>query len=93
MRAIPDRSKAYLYEVSMTSLQGAIKWSHEGFRYFLIKILIIILVEEIVLHTGKSHLNCPLSVNPLIISIGQEYRSLISSWNFMFSWVEYEKVL
>ena len=26
-----------LYEVFMTSLQGAKKWSHEGFRYFLMK--------------------------------------------------------
>ena len=25
---IPDRSKAKLYEVIMTSLQGEIKWSH-----------------------------------------------------------------
>ena len=33
----PDRSKANLYEVVMTSLLGAIKWSHEGFRYFLIQ--------------------------------------------------------
>ena len=32
-----DRSKANLYEVIMTSLQGAIKWSYEGIRYFLIK--------------------------------------------------------
>ena len=34
---ILDRSKASLYEVIMTSLQGAIMWSHEGIRYFLIK--------------------------------------------------------
>ena len=34
---IPDRSKANIYEVIMTSLQGAIKWSDEGSRYFLIK--------------------------------------------------------
>ena len=41
----------------MTSLQGAIKWSHEG-----IKILIFILVKEIVLYTGKSPLEAPLSL-------------------------------
>ena len=37
MRAIPDRSNANLYDVIMTSLQGAIKRSYEGFMYFLIK--------------------------------------------------------
>ena len=37
LRAIPDRSKAYLYGVIMTSLQGVINWSHERFMYFLIK--------------------------------------------------------
>ena len=35
--AFPDRSKANLYEVIMTSLQVAKKWSHEGSRYFFIK--------------------------------------------------------
>ena len=44
----------------MTSLQGAIKWSHEVFRYFLIKILIFILVREFVLYTGKSPLEASL---------------------------------
>ena len=56
-----DRSKANLYEVIMTSLQGAIKWSHEGIR-FSDKILIFILVKEIVLYTGKSPLEAPLSL-------------------------------
>ena len=45
----------------MTSLQGAIKWSHEGIR-FSDKILIFILVKEIVLYTGKSPLEAPLSL-------------------------------
>ena len=43
----------------MTSLQGAIKWSHEGFSYFD-KILIFISVKEIVSYTGKSPLEAPL---------------------------------
>ena len=51
----PDTSKANLYEVIMTSLQEAIKGSHEGFKYFL-----IILVKKIVLYTGKSPLEAPL---------------------------------
>ena len=34
---IPVRSKANLYEVIMNSLQGAAKWSREGFKCFLIK--------------------------------------------------------
>ena len=46
----------------MTSLQGAIKWPHEGNRYFSDKILIFILVKEIVLYTGKSPLEAPLSL-------------------------------
>ena len=68
----------------MTSLQ-AIKWFHEGFRYFLIKMIFILVIES-VLYTGKSPLgapfiqwdalNCPLSVNPLMITIWREYRSL-----------------
>ena len=79
-------SKENHNEVIMTSLQRTIKWSHEGIRYFSDKLLIFILVKEIVLYTGKSPLeapfnfvrwcNCPLSVNPLMISIGQEYMSL-----------------
>ena len=45
------------------------------------KILMFISVKEILLYIGKSPLeagywNCPLSVNPLMISSGQEYRSL-----------------
>ena len=48
----------------MISLQGAIKWAHEGSRYmyFLIKYLylICISVKEIVLYTGKSPLEAPL---------------------------------
>ena len=43
----------------MTSLQGAIKWSHEGVMFFSIKILIFILVNEIELYTGKSPLEAP----------------------------------
>ena len=39
----------------MTSLQEVMKWSHEGFRYFLIT-----LVEDIVLYTSKSPLEAPL---------------------------------
>ena len=35
--AMPGRSKAKLYKLILSSLQGAIWWSHEGFRYFLIK--------------------------------------------------------
>ena len=37
MMNLPDRSKANHYEVVMTSLEGAIKWYHEGFMYFMIK--------------------------------------------------------
>ena len=45
----------------MTSLQGRIKWSHEGFiRVNSDKILIFVLVKEIVLYTGKSPLETPL---------------------------------
>ena len=44
----------------MTSLKGAIKWSHEGIGYFLIRQLIDILVKEIVLYTGKSPFEAPL---------------------------------
>ena len=44
----------------MTSLQGAIKWSHEGNRYFYDKILIFISVKEIVLYIGNSPLEAPL---------------------------------
>ena len=40
----------------MTSLQGAIKWSHKGIRY-CDKILIFILVKEIVLYIGKDSLH------------------------------------
>ena len=40
----------------MTFLQGAIKWSHEGFMCFLI-ILIFIIVKDIVLYTAKSPFN------------------------------------
>ena len=43
----------------MTSLQGAIKWSHEG-EVFADKILIFILVKETVLYTGKSPIESPL---------------------------------
>ena len=43
----------------MTSLQVAIRWAHEGFRYFLIKYTFI-LVKEIVLYTGKSPLETSL---------------------------------
>ena len=57
-----DRSKANPNEVIMTSLQGTIKWSHEGIRYFSDKILIFILVKEIVLFTGKSPFEAPLSL-------------------------------
>ena len=52
-----DRSKVNLYLVIMTPLQGAIKWFHESD-----KILIFILVKEIVLYTGKSPLEAPLSL-------------------------------
>ena len=56
MRAFLDRSKAIFYEIIMTFLQGAIKWSHEGFRYFQI-MLIFIIVNEIGLYTRyESHL-------------------------------------
>ena len=44
----------------MTSLQGAIKRSHEGI--FSDKILIFILVKEMVLYTGKSPLEAPFSL-------------------------------
>ena len=85
------QSKANLYEVNMTSLQGAIKWSHERFRYFLINI-------DIYYDLGKR--NCVVyryNVSPLLrpltsceilklslireylmIYIRQEYRSLRS---------------
>ena len=43
----------------MTSIQAAIKWSHEWFSYFD-KILMFILVKEIMLYTGKSPLEAPL---------------------------------
>ena len=43
----------------MASLQGTIKCSHEGLSYFD-KILILILVKEIMLYTGKSPLEAPL---------------------------------
>ena len=33
----PGRSKANRLEMIMTSFQEVIMWSHEGFRYFLIK--------------------------------------------------------
>ena len=48
--------EAYSKQMSMILLHGEIKWSHEGFRYFLIKILIFTLVKEILFHTGKSPL-------------------------------------
>ena len=47
----------------MTSLQGAIKWSHKGIRYYADKILIFILVKEIVLFTGKSPLKAPFLIS------------------------------
>ena len=63
----------------MASLQRVMKWSHEGFRHFFVKILTFIFVKEILFYTGKSpleahliqrdteiHLICPLSVKPLI---------------------------
>ena len=37
LEVFPDRLKSNHYEVIMTSLHRPIKWSHEGFRYFLIK--------------------------------------------------------
>ena len=43
---MPDRSKGYHNKVIMNSLLGVIKRSLEGFRYFLIKILIFILEDE-----------------------------------------------
>ena len=46
----------------MASLQGAIKWSREGIRYFFDKILIFISVKEIVLYTGKSPLEASLNL-------------------------------
>ena len=44
----------------MSTLHGVIKSFHEGFRYFLISILIFILVKEILLYIGKSPLGAPL---------------------------------
>ena len=41
-----DHPTTNLYKVIMTSLQGAIKLSHEGFRYFLIKYSYLSLVSE-----------------------------------------------
>ena len=48
-----------LYEVIMTSLQGVMKWSHGGFRYFPNKILILILLKEIMFDTGTFPLVAP----------------------------------
>ena len=65
----------------MTSLQGVIKWSHEGDKIF-----IIISVKKM-FYTDMSaveapliqcdteiDLICPLSVNPLMTSHGWKYR-------------------